>query len=230
MDLKIQDLTKSGKRLEIHKHLPKIPFNLIVNGQSASGKTNLILNLFKFYKKIYKDNIFVFSESYNEEFEKLKNVNVFYDTDIKPCEENGFATGCRIERIMNHQKAIREQGGKPKHILIVMDDFINNCQFSKRRGIITKLYCMARHYNISVVTSSQNYMLIPKQIRELAQYVISFKIYGGKELKAFVEECHRVLNEKDFEELFIETTKEKYSFMYIDNAKNKFMKKFSKVL
>jgi hypothetical protein len=230
MDLSIKDLTKGNKRFEIHKDLPKVPFNMTMSGQSASGKTNTILNILKFYKKVFKGNIFCFSESYNADFEKNKKVNTFYDTQIEPCQENGFATGCRLEKILEHQKKVRESGKKPEHLLLIFDDFITSNIMNKRRGTMTKLYAMARHYCISVITTSQNYILIPKQIRELSQYIVAFKIYGTKELKSFVEECHRDLPEDIFEELVQRTTDPKYSFIYIDNAKGKMMSCFKKVI
>ena len=231
MDVNIKNLTKSGKRIEIHKNLPRVPFSMNCIGKSMSGKSNLIINLLSFYKKTFKKGgVYVFTKTFNAEFEKMKNVEVYYDMEIEPSQENNYATGNRVEHLLAYQKKIRESGKKPDQMLLIFDDFIVDSSFNRRRGIYSKLFAMARHYNISVLITSQNYMMIPKSIREMSMYSICFKIFGTKERQAFIEENHRDMNEDEMEVVFDAATKKKYDFLYIDAAQDKFMRNFETIL
>ena len=80
---------------------------------------------------------------------------------------------------------------------------------------------MARHFNISVITTSQQYTLLPASIRRLAFYSIIYKISNTSERKIMIyEQCNAIdKTEKEFEEMYDECVAEPYSFMYIDARK-----------
>ena len=75
-----------------------------------------------------------------------------------------------IEKLLDYQKSKKENGNPLKNNLILMDDFITDNSFNKRRSIFDKLYSMSRHFNISVITTSQSYTLMPSSIRRLVFY------------------------------------------------------------
>jgi hypothetical protein len=223
LNLKIKDLTIKDKSFKIHDDIPEVPFNLCCYGKSASGKTNLIINLLLFYKKVFKNRVIIFTKSRNgslyslEEKIGAKIFNSLYN-------ENGNI----IEEVLEFQRTRKEENEKLKNILILFDDWITDESFNRKRNVYDKLYSMARHFNISVITTSQQYTLLPSSIRRLSWYDIIFKISNQSERKTMIyEECSAIdKNEKEFEEIYNDCVKEPFSFIYIDKKNGKYLKRF----
>ena len=148
MDLTINDLTKHDPVLEIHPNLPSIPFNLCVYGKSSCGKTNVIINMLKWYNTVFKNRVIIFTKSMNGLLYSLQNSigAVIHNTLT---DENGNDI---IESVINFQKQSKENGEPLKNVLILFDDWITDTSFNNKRGVYDKLYSMARHFNISVIT------------------------------------------------------------------------------
>ena len=186
MDLRIKDLSSKSNKKIIHKNLPTIPFYSVVMGKSNSGKSNMILNLIKFLKKVIKEqNIFIFQSSPSNTFNKLKKAHK-YDSLYDDDGEN------IVEILLNFQKSMLESKQKPPHLLLIFDDFITNNVFEKRRGIMQKLFSSARHYNISIIVTSQTYTLIPASIRRMSLYTMIYRIYNKKEYEIWLRKVNVV--------------------------------------
>jgi regulator of sigma D len=224
MDLRIKDLTIKDKTTKIHENIPELPFNCCMYGKSACGKTNVLLNLMGFYKKQFKNRLIIFTLSRNGSLYSLeksmgaKIFNSIYD-------EEGID---RIQSVLDFQKKRKENNEPLKNICIIFDDYISDSIFSKRRSILDKLYAMARHFRISVITTSQQYTLLPSTIRRLSWYDCVFKISNNAEKKLMIsEECNAIdSNEEEFESIYNDCVKEPYSFMFIDKLKGRWLKKF----
>src|SRR5690349_7500308 len=150
LDLTIKDLTIHDPVITVHQNIPSVPFNLNVYGSSNSGKTNCILNLFGFYRKIFKDRIIVFTSRRNGTLYSLeKNYGAkIYNSLIDPED------GAILDKLMNFQKNMKENGDKPKNVLILFDDWISDSSFNKKRNIYDKLFSMGRHYQLSIIVTS----------------------------------------------------------------------------
>ena len=225
MDLSIRDMTSNNfKSKIIDGRLPTIPFNLVCYGKSMSGKTNALLNLIFWYKKQFKDRIIVLTSSLDGSLISLKqNLGAVVLTDI--LNENGENV---LERLINYQTEQKENGEKLKGYLVYLDDWISDSSWNKKRGLYDKLYSMGRHLNISIITTAQQYTMAPASIRRLALYIMCFKISNSREKKLFIDEtCNVVdMNEREFEKVFDDITREKYGFIYIDGRNSTFSNKF----
>ena len=225
IDLSIKDISSSNRKsITIHPNIPIVPFNMVVCGKSFSGKTNMLLNMLKWYKSIFNKRIIVFTTSLDSSLTKLE---AQYDARVftNLFNENGENV---IELLMNHQTLEKEMGGDMNEFLVIFDDFITNSAFAKRRSIFDKLFSMASHLRISVIITSQQYTLVPASIRRMSLYQCIFKISNSKERKMFFDECCNSidLDVDEFEKVFDNCIDEPFSFMYIDNKKSKWSKRF----
>ena len=99
LNTNIKVLTKSTPKIVVNEKLPELPTNLIFYAKSNSGKTNIVLNLLEFYKKIFKDRILIISKARDESLESLAKSHgaiVLYDL----YDENGFNV---VEKLIAYQ-------------------------------------------------------------------------------------------------------------------------------
>lgn len=226
LDLTIRNLTKKNNSIIVNIHIPEIPFNMCIYGKSSSGKTNVILNLLGYYKRFFKTRTIIFTLSRDNSLYDLEDTyGAILLNNLLNDEGNNV-----IENLISHQKSLKANGEKLKHYLIIFDDFICDRSFSKRRSIYDLLYSQARHYNISVITTSQQVSLLPASIRRLSWYDICFAVSNTAEKNMYINEnCNSVnQTEKEFLKTFNDYTAEPYSFIYIDKWRNKFSKRFGK--
>lgn len=220
MDLTVRDMTKKRKKIIVHENLPTVPFYMTIVGKSNSGKTNLVVNQIRFYKKIFKKKyIFCFSKTYSQTLSDVKDIRM-YNNMYSPDGEN------RISILMEIQKAIKSSGGKPPQLLLIFDDMISDAELNKRRGIFTELFSMGRHYNMSIILTSQSYTLIPAVIRRMALYSIIYPIYNKKEYETMAVEMQRDKSEEEFDKIYKHCVRKQYGFMYIDMQRDRFICNF----
>ena len=71
-----------------------------------------------------------------------------------------------------------------KSVLIVFDDMIADTESNKRLSpIVTKLFLRGRKLNISLVSTSQSYLKVPKTIRLNATQYFIMKIPTKRDLQ-----------------------------------------------
>jgi len=184
----------------------------------------MLLNLIGFYKKQFKKRVMVFTKTLNGSLMSLeKSIGASVFNNI--VSDQGID---RIRKILDFQKKAKEKGDPLKHVLILFDDFICDNSLNKKRGIYEELFSTARHYNISIIITSQQYTLLPSSIRRLSWHDCLFAMSNSAERKMMVNECCGSLyqNETEFESNYNEATREKYSFMYINRRDRTFSTKF----
>ena len=223
LDLSIKDLTIHDPVLTVHSNIPSVPFNMCVFGSSSSGKSNVVLNLIEFYKKIFKERIIIFTQSINGSIfslEKKYDAQI-YNSLYKKSGEN------RMEELVKYQQTFKKKGEKMKNVLVIFDDFITDNSFNKR-SIYDKLYSQARHSNISVIITSQQYTLLPSNLRRLSWYNLIFLISDTDEKKLMLKaNCNNLkMTYDEFEKVYDECVAEAYSFIYVDVRKRKWLKRF----
>ena len=220
MDLTIKDLSKKSNKIIVHENLPELPFYLTIIGKSNSGKTNMLQNMFDFFKKyIKRKHIFYFCKSHCD----IPGINIYHSINVK--DKDGIEINM-IDALMKIQKSIKDQGKKSPQILLIFDDFITSSDLNSRRGNISSLFTMARHFNISVVLTSQSYNLIPATIRRMTLYSIIYPIYNCVEKKIMIVENQRNKTEDVFERIYQYATNGQYNFLFIDMKKDRFFKNF----
>ncbi len=213
-------------KIEIHPNLPTIPFYLLSEGAGNSGKTLCTVSLVSNYKSYFKESTFIFTNSRCPTLMKMakKFKAKVFDDIYSPNGSN------RVEQILKKQE-MREESDLPvKNVLLIFDDFISNSELNKRRGSLTKLFSMARHFQVSMVFTSQSWTLIPSPVRRMATDVIAFSTSNNKELKSLADELCNFVTEEEWKVIFEFATKEKHNFLYCQILKKRFLKNFDIVL
>lgn len=195
--------------------IPSLPFNVLGLGKVNSGKSVLLHNLImKFYKNIFKGNIFVFSTTFNNDpitslikDDVLAVFNVYDDKILQ-----------KIEQI------IREDDDEKSRYLIIFDDFAGNLPLNPRDKKSAKLINFIttyRHYagkegKTSVIALFQKFKLVPNYMRENASHLFLLGKHGQKDLDELAETYDYLTesNKKLFTEIYKKTKKEKFDFMY----------------
>lgn len=212
--------------IKIHEHLPIYPSYSVVVGSGGSGKTLMLVSLFEKIKKVFKGRLVVFTNSHvNTLIESVERLNGVIHQSIYNSKGEDI-----IEKILSFQKKLKEQKQKLKPILIVLDDFIDNDIMNKRRSSLTKLFTMGRHYNVSVIVTSQSFKLLPSSVRKLSHYYFLYGTGNNTERKTIANELCGMLSENDFLDLFDDITSNKYSFMLIDTNKSRILKNMNEVV
>ena len=219
MSLKIEKLTDKDTKYKenesIPEPLPKLPFRALLVACSHSGKTLTIGNMLarkEFgYKRILKENIFLFSPTYELGDPSMHGVELDEEHVFKDFDETA------IQEIMQDQKDIIKRYGKTKapHILLVFDDLIAHMPLSKQ-SLLIKLFFSARHWKISLILTTQSYKHTPKAVRLNSSHMMIFKC-NNKEKTQIGEE--QVVDIPVFDAVYEIATKEPYSFLYVDNSK-----------
>ena len=217
--LKIEKLTDRNidypENKKIPEPLPKLPCRALLVACSGSGKTLCLANLLArkefAYKKIFKQNIFLFSPTFELDDPSMHGVDIDEENHFKTFDEEA------INDIMEDQKALIKRWGKAKapHILLVLDDLITMLPQSKQ-GTLTRLFFSARHWKISIFLTTQSYKHTSKAIRLNCSHMMIFKC-NNKEATQIGEE--QVLDMDVWREVYGMATKEPYSFLYVDNTR-----------
>jgi len=226
LDVSIVDLTVNDLLLEIHPDIPSLPTNVIFYGKSSAGKSNVILNLLKFYKKQFKNKTIVFTKTNNGSLMTLKTSHnaIIYNEINDEFGQN------RIKKILDFQKALKDDGKTPKHIIIILDDFITDASLNKKGSIFEHLFAFGRHSNVTTFLTSQSFKQVPAVLRRLSWNDIIYSMSNTveKNLMCF-ELCNSISKtEREFEAIYKECVEEPYSFMYLDKRKGNWSKRFGK--
>ena len=188
------------------------PFRMIIDGRSNCGKTRLLIELLKeFKRREVFDKIFIICPPFprnktyqNEEF-------IFKDTNILVCD-------CDFDDVEQYIKISRSFiNSKPsiKNALIIFDDIVCSDDILNCTSEITKLSFSGRHENISFILITQDFHTIPKKIREnCSEFVFFYNAYSkqmdtvfdkylGYETKEKRHGIVQFLRNKKFSYLFI---------------------------
>lgn len=227
-NLKILQVKKSNKsdefpNVKFKSLMP--PFCLAIVAPTKSGKSNLIVNLLKNYHFGYNDafkEIYYISPTVGID-DTLKSINEDDDI-IKINEEDDLKyLDDILNDIVKRQKAKDKDKREP--VLIVLDDCLDYLKKSKRLDSLPS-YC--RHYNISIIITTQVYNALPTKLRKNCSAYLIARIYNNKDLQNIEEEIGA--NFHDFKDNYDNATKEKYSFLYVDNRNIELWKNFDELL
>jgi hypothetical protein len=218
LDLSIDPIHVEQSSIPFHTdRLPKPPFRLLMVAQSHSGKTTCIMNMItknSMYKKYFNNRIHIFSRN-------ILNDPAFLclNEDILSNSWDGYLPHL-LEDIYNKQKQKTEEEGKTKKNaqLIILDDVISDVYSRNKPSILSTMFMMCRHVNISIILTSQQYKLIPKPIRVNCSSLICFRIHNNEEIRNIFNEHGGILSYKQFEIILRYCWQGKYDFMYFELA------------
>ena len=208
----------------------------------SSGKCILLQNMILDIYRGCFERVYIFSpssfvdktwEPVKEYLNKTINLSeneppLFYDTND---QEN-------LERIIDTQRKVTEHLKSKKdtkklfQILIVIDDWADSPDFSRKSQLLHALFTRGRHSGISTIVSTQKFTALHPIIRVNATELYVFRLRNYRDLETFIEEVSALIDKKSLMEIYNLATAEPYSFLYVKlTAKKKddiFMVKFNK--
>jgi hypothetical protein len=189
----------------------------IICGVPGSGKSNLLINLFK-NKKFYKgkfDNLFVFMPSSsiesvkNHPFKDIENIydeltpehiyNIINILKLKKSEaleyiekkKNKFNKNINQNKYKFYEESESDEEEEPKYIeysCIVLDDIADKLKDKQIVKALKKLLIQSRHIMCVVIITLQNYFLLDKSLRKLINYISIFEPPNLSEWNSYNEE------------------------------------------
>jgi hypothetical protein len=223
MSLKIEPYETDKSKIKLTPNMKnniicKPPCAMYLCGASGAGKTQLLLNLMKkqqFYKD-YFDDIYLISTSAKEGDDLYqKNLKIKKQHIFDPESEDAIDA---IEKIVASQKKIIKKMtiDKSPKVLIMFDD-VTHCHKLLNSKIYMKLHIACRHFNITVITLSQNYVSIPPKNRKQMKGIFLFNGATGTEIQRLSEEhCPAGMKSKDFEKIINYCINDRYNFIFIN--------------
>ena len=184
-----------------------LPMRGILLGASASGKSNLLLNLISQISAFNKIYLFVADpteplykfliESLQQVEKRTKEQIIFYSNDmndIPPYEE------FRLE----------------DNTLCVFDDIINSKSTELQR--VANLFTMGRKRNVSCLFLSQSYFKIPQIIRQNTDYIFILRVNTVRDLHRILGEYQLNATRDEIAQMYKISTKKRGDFLLIDVA------------
>ena len=100
-------------------------------------------------------------------------------------------------------------------ILVVIDDFADDTNFTRKSTLLHQLYIRGRHNFISTLTSTQVYKQVSPIVRKNMTHLF-VKLRNQADLEAITEEVSAVYDKDTFKEIYRTATDEPYAFLYIN--------------
>ena len=196
-------------------HHIKLPFRMIIAGNSGSGKTQTLLNLLynmpDTFEKIFITTKCKDEPLYNYLEDKLK------DKGLKITEG--------ISELPDLDSFDKEQTS-----LIILDDLVN--EPAKQQRPIQDYFIRARKKNASLIYISQSFYQVPKLIRDNITYLIIKQVSSMKNLTMICRECSLGIDKEQLKKIYDDATASKQDFLLIDlegNKDERFRKNFDSV-
>jgi len=169
-----------------YRYLHYLPntFRCLINGQSGSGKTNLLLNILSQLFESYKNNKLKFKL---EICSKTLN-QPLYEGFIKETKSN-YKEDCSIEtsdRVSHFNEEFYKNLNKDIKHVIVIDDMVGQLNKDDRKALI-HLFTASRPRGISLFFLTQRYTQLEIVCRQQINYLITFK-QGFNDLRTIYSE------------------------------------------
>lgn len=176
---------------------------VFITAPPKSGKTTLIRQL------IYNNQQ---RFDYGLVFTSTGKFNGDYDFIPKMFVHSTFN-----ENILKHFLNIQIQCKRKKRAFLIFDDFLG-C-FNPKSKFMSKLLSTYRHYNITIIISTQHIKSLPPIFRECTSYSIIFKTSNKNSIKSINENFITDMDEKELQK-YINQNCEKYHFILVDMNNN----------
>ena len=212
--INFDDYLSENKTEHDYNIWPYIPDNshkiLLIEG-SASGKTNLLLNLIEDQPGI--DKIYLYAKDlYEAKYQYL----------ISICEKVGIDHFDDLKAYTKHSNDMRdvhihidEYNPDPENKTLIgfddmIADMINN---RKLDSIVTKLFIRGRKLNIFLIFITQSYFKVPQDVRLNTIHFFIAKIPNKREILQIAINHSSDIKTEDFINIYRKCTAEPYSFL-----------------
>ena len=230
----------------------------VMAGSGGSGKTNLLLNMFKSkscYRNIF-NNIYYFCPAAS--FASLKNHpfekhdKVYHELTVSLLEEiyNELVSKriddneSKVEKKKRKEKYARalglsgddddddeesEEEKEVEYSCIIIDDFADSLKDKHIQRQLNKMLIKARHLCCSFIFTLQTYLYFPKSLRKQITYITMFKPKNIEEFNSIVRELLNY-NKDDALLLFNYVFNEPYAHLDMDTVENRLYKNFNELV
>ena len=225
-----------------YNQVARLPTSKILLGPSHSGKGVLIANMIlDIYRNCF-ERVYIFSPSINVDHTWIP-VKEYLDKTIKLKDDEpplyyDHYDPESLEKIIDTQKKVTEflkskkDQKKLYSILIIVDDFADSADFSRKSTLLHALFTRGRHSQISTIISTQKFAALHPIIRVNTKMLHVFRLRNYQDLQLFLDEVSALIDKKSLMEIYTLAVSEPYSFLTVDlTAKDKnhiFMIKFDK--
>ena len=220
----------------------KLPTSKILLGPSHSGKGVLLSNMIMDIYRGCFERVYIFSPSINVDHTWLpvkeyldKSINL---KDDEPPLYYDHYDPESLETIIETQKKItthlksKKETKRLFQILIIIDDFADSAEFSRKSTLLHALFTRGRHSQISTIISTQKFAALHPIIRVNTKILHVFRLRNYQDLQLFLDEVSALIDKKSLMEIYNLAVSEPFSFLTVDlTAKKKddiFMVKFDK--
>ena len=223
MNLELDVFENKDNHHQVVNNIFHHPSRWLICGGSGSGKTNLLNNLLlKFYRKKngspFFDEYYILSPNALSDFEPLKNDSALFGR-LKVTMEFD------VEKIM---KLVHQDADKKKTKIVIYDDLASEFKNDKRAKLLNRMWFIARHFNITLIVTSQAYRMIPRSIRLNCSDICLFAFSNKKELIEIETELgSHFLSGEELIKVMTEIASKPYTFLY-RNIKGEFFENFAR--
>jgi DNA replication protein DnaC len=211
--------TKQSK----YEHCGKLPMRAMICGPSGSGKTILLQNMILDIYRGCFSRVYIFSPSITIDH-TWEPVKKYIEEEIKPKEDEQVYFDHydpeALDNIIKTQHKVVEHMKKQKltkifQILIIIDDFADDPQFTRHSTLLHQLYIRGRHQMISTITATQAFRLISPIVRKNITDLFVFRLRNKGDLDAILEELSAVYDTKTLLQLYKMATEVEFGFLYV---------------
>ena len=222
MSLKIEPYETEKSKIKLSQNMmnnviPKPPCAMYLVGQTGAGKTQLLLNLLKkdqFYKDYFDDTYLISATAKEGDDLYAQHLKINKKHIFDPETEGLDALD---EIVKSQKKNIKKHGiAKSPKVLILFDDVAHASKLLNSK-LYMKLHIMCRHWNITIITLSQNYVSIPPKNRKQMKGIFLFNGATGTEIQRLSEEHSPAgMSAKNFEIIINHCIKKEHNFIFIN--------------
>lgn len=196
----------------IHLHgINRLPFRIVCNAPSGSGKSNWVVNLIDLFSK--GEGTF----STIEIFCRCKDEPLYQFLHDKT------KGGIKIYEDLNELKNINTYDKTLNH-LVIWDDLV----LTKDQSKISEYFLRGRKHGVSLIYLSQSYYQIPKMIRLNSNYLVILKLGQKRNLNMILSELSLGVTKDQLIKIYNFATRDKFDVLLVDLDQADINKKFRK--
>lgn len=221
-----------------------------LTGSGGSGKTNLLLNLFR-SKKCYRNkfhNIYYFcpsasfssldkhpfqnhdkvyheltSELLENVYQELVSIKNGDDDDNKKIEKDKKK---HFEDDEDESESEEEEEKEIQYSCVIIDDFADSLKDNAIQKQLNKMLIKARHLCCAFIFTLQSYLYFPRMLRKQLTYITIFKPKAIPEWYSIAEELLH-LNREDALKVYSYVFDKPYTHLDINTVENILYKNFN---
>ena len=210
----------------INEHLPhRNGFIYTLIGSGGSGKTSLLLSMFKsskFYRSKF-DNIYLFTPQSSflsvEKHPFSNHEKVYHELTTEVLVDI-------YDELIDLKTNNLEDGIPTEYNLVIIDDFANSLKNNDLIKALNTMLIKARHLNTAFIFTLQSYNLFPLVLRKQITNMTLFKTKNNKEWDIVTGELLNMTRDNAVE-LFNYLYDKPYTHLDVDTVGNKLFKNFN---